>query len=405
MALLAATFAGILEGGGATGTGLRSGAIPRWLVTQAHRSLDQPAADRSRRPELTWTSPANVSWWKTEHGRPREAPGEQEEGKEPSPEEARPDAHEEAADVCGTLRLPGQMVLRPEDAGLLERGGVWETQQRGSTLATWSQELVSLDVRGDEVLNLNVDSDLFARTAPTNYAALRGMGWDWRAAGLPQEAPAWSPGGRPLPSPTMFMVTDCQNSLLFVLREAGSAPWDIDIYGSQGEFLARSSRDKARDAMRFFSPARQVLAVAESPHLGANAPVNLAGRAAVRPKVDDALGGVAPWELRVEQRVDGVLVKESERWALALVVQFRAARDAMRDRGENSWAVANRLWFLMIFVVVLVALYWCSAHVLIFIFRLVYPQAKQSEAETRNPFLAAGTPWLQRAAEGWRRGR
>lgn len=127
-----------------------------------------------------------------------------------------------------------------------------------------------------------------------------------------------------------WVATDCQDALAAVFRvevTEGQRPGRIIIYNKDGEIVTQVLADPVVARYEFLDINKRLLAVAESPALGAGIPMMSLPRRS-------NIGNILPYTVHFERggyNLSSSLLKQELRWIIGSAVQVRALQDAHTD--------------------------------------------------------------------------
>lgn len=288
---------------------------------------------------------------------------------------------------CPLLKLPANLSLSVARTSWATRHGVWRTDM-GAELARWRQDFLAADSQGIRIEALGSRGITARLEIRTDEELANVYGW-----GTPS---GWATGigaqGPPTGGVNMALM-DCDGHLLFVFRERAEDRHPFDIYGRDNRLLASSVVDYDRPRVRFVDGNRYLIATAEAPGVGANYTTALMQRV---PSED----GIYSWGMRFEAGPyanSSQFLEEDYRWVLAVAVQARAVREAMRANPglyNGEWMHTALIYVIMISMIVVVT-------VLLFLAKgLIYPNPARAEAvPVSGKFIQA--PLKPRAGLTW----
>jgi len=184
-------------------------------------------------------------------------------------------------------------------------------------------------------------------------------------------------------------IFDCEEVLLYVVREDTNSLHHLEIFDAKGESLATITNDPDRFLLTVKSQVKQnqLLGLAESPKRGSN----LFKKGAKPP--DPEKGGIRRWQLEVQGGLDHPLTQPEKQWVLGVAVQMHAIREASRGSDINGlqvpWQIHGLEVVAFILVIALCGLFHWS---LWEVYRLVYPAQKRAPEETDNPYVLGMPP-------------
>mmetsp|Transcript_19391 Transcript_19391/g.53245 ORF Transcript_19391/g.53245 Transcript_19391/m.53245 type:complete len:444 (-) Transcript_19391:233-1564(-) len=278
--------------------------------------------------------------------------------------------------VCPVINLP-EYVLLDRVAATGPGRGQWLSSAR-ATIVTWAQNFWSLSWATVYVTTLS--GDMAVKAEPVTEQSLMDMyGWSANAANYPavtaldsasKALAGLSPANEP--ETITFALTDCQSSLLFVVRSEKRPPGVMDVYDRNGNLIAHTLSHPVYERHQFIDPNGYLLAIAETPGLFQNvtrqAPLVPGQRREVLPYAMAFMKTGYPNASR--------LLDSDFRWVLAAAVQVKAIQNAY-----GTWA-PKRGWAVLALLAGGVVLVVCLAVQAMRALRaLVYPHTK------RNPFM------------------
>eukprot|EP00928_Gymnodinium_smaydae_P048508 TRINITY_DN32437_c0_g1_i1.p1 TRINITY_DN32437_c0_g1~~TRINITY_DN32437_c0_g1_i1.p1 ORF type:complete len:409 (-),score=66.56 TRINITY_DN32437_c0_g1_i1:37-1263(-) len=279
---------------------------------------------------------------------------------------------------CPLLKLPDLVILEATEESYGGQRGRWTSQGR-INMASWLENYFG--VSWMTVFVKSADGKLAAKAEPINEDQL----YERYKFELPT-AKSSSKGADAASSSAQvvtFSVTDCEDSLLFVLRLQKGAPGVIDIYDRLSNLIAHTLSDGKVLRHQFVDPNGYLLAVAESPGLQFNYT-----RPAEPPEGQKAR--IQPYVMQVMEggyKGSSKLLNDEFRWVLATAVQARAVTDAY-----GTWTPTVRplgIAMVVVFILVFLLIIGCCTHCL---FRLVYPEwlSRGSKGRAMNPYMYSG---------------
>jgi hypothetical protein len=279
---------------------------------------------------------------------------------------------------CPLIRLDDFAFIEPKDAdSLISLGqqGEWTTTNR-MMQSSWSQNFWSRQWK-------NVYMRNFAGKLATKVRSisledlLQAYNWKVNMETLPDYTAQY---GEPLNGSNpenllAYMMTDCQDNLMFVALLEKVHPGGIDLYDRLGNLAAHGITDPVIARYQFVDPAGYLLGMAESPGLLMNVtrpdPTPKGQKGPILPYAMKFMEGGYPNASR--------LVDLEYRWALAAAIQARALADAYGEwQPLSSQSFIILAWSSLGFYIIM--LMWCSS----FLYQIVYPEAVKSNF---NPFL------------------
>lgn len=273
------------------------------------------------------------------------------------------------AQRCRILKLPDDLWLWASGKSSWSLAGEWSTGN-GVRLAGWNEALFSSDYQ-----TIRIGSDLGSKlslSASIKTDEEMKYLYDW----VPN--PAAEAG-------LNTALLDCEQQLMFVIRQRESLLREPDIYSRDGTLVARSMVDWAVERVQFVDLQGYLLATAESPAYMANVSRKLL-------QGDPAKGNVLPYSMHFEQggySGSSRLLEPEYHWVLATATQVRAVTTAARPEGlfdpvkppSLSMALSYVTSVLVVTGILVLAFVMCS------IFKVVYPEDYLAGGD--NPFLLA----------------
>eukprot|EP00927_Polykrikos_kofoidii_P059840 TRINITY_DN54962_c0_g1_i1.p2 TRINITY_DN54962_c0_g1~~TRINITY_DN54962_c0_g1_i1.p2 ORF type:complete len:448 (+),score=76.72 TRINITY_DN54962_c0_g1_i1:90-1433(+) len=284
---------------------------------------------------------------------------------------------------CAVIDLPIAVALKADEPAYSRQSGVWASSA-DDTYASWTQNLWSQSwqtvLLGDNLGKLG------ARAVPRTADELLAM-HGWQAAPQSQsrsliprlQSESQTQGGSAVKIEAKhtyrtYAVTDCEDTLMFVINLRVGLPQVIDVYDRAGKLAARAVGQLADDKHQFVDPNGYLLATATT-MAGSKRQlhdVNSTGRSPI-----------ALYQMTFEQggyENASRLLDQNFRWVLAMAMEVNALVDSYNHWEPPTMAVAFGV--TAFFLVVLLACTGVICHIL---FRLVYPKAE--DQRKLNPFV------------------
>lgn len=267
--------------------------------------------------------------------------------------------------TCGWLSLPDDIFLSPKISDKFTKSGSFENRD-GATYSAWTQDLFAWDY---QTVYFQVDSKLFVKAEVIENEEVQ----------LPGIVLKKERHGPPV---STVVLRDCNNVVMYILREAKGSAHSYNISNRDDVLIASSIQGTYfKDQMQFFDDEGKPIVLAQSPNLIEDRPEGAPGDHG-----EEYFGRIAPWEVKF---IDGYnssssLIIPQNRWVIAIAVQVRAIRDA--ERGGDGAVTAPEVFpFFMALVVVgimvVLALFFCF---FLWVYRLVYPKRYD---EIENKYL------------------
>lgn len=265
---------------------------------------------------------------------------------------------------CGWLDLPEDVFLSPKISDGFTKGGDIETAD-GGVQASWTQDLFAWNYQTVYFYSGGIDAKLFAKAEVIEDEEVQLLGVAVQKR----------------PNMTTIVFRDCNDVVLYIVRETKKAPYNFEIYNRDDQLVSKSKHgEKFTDQIHFFDQSDAPLAIAQSPTIVQGNPKELPDQA------HESFGNIPAWEVKY---VDGhpnnsTLGIEHNRWVIVLTVQEHAVRTAERAPNGNMMQPGVFGVFLT-----LTALFFCVAAcsvcgLFFWIYRLVYPKRYE---EVENKYL------------------
>lgn len=272
---------------------------------------------------------------------------------------AQPPSRGQDSGECGWLTLPEDVFLSPRTSDSFARSGVLESDA-GGVFATWQQDLFAWNY---QTVYFNVGSKLFVKAEVIENEAVQLPGIQLQK----------------VKDVNTIAIKDCNNVLLYILRETTKAPYTYKIFNRDDNLIATSEMGEFfTDQIHFYDDEHNPLVIAQSPKIVDGNPEPVADNA------HPSLGNVPSWEVRYLHGYNSSssLLIEEYRWVIMLAVQERAIRSA--DRAADGQVMPSKTFPLFIgistvFFLVVTALLCCC---FFGVYRLVYPK-KNDEVENK----------------------
>jgi hypothetical protein len=227
--------------------------------------------------------------------------------------------------------------------------GIWMSES-GAALATWEEHLMSTLWQTIHINSL--DGRLALKAVPRTEGQLLEM-YGWKADKAADK------------ESKTFLIADCDDEIMFVLRLQLGLPDSMEVYDRLGGLAVRSLTKLNVAHHQFVGPGGSLLATAESPGLSMNV---------TRPPPPDEgeRGVIQPYAVRFE---DGGypnasrILDQDYRWVLLLALQARAVVNAQAGWAPIWPTVRTSVWWIAWWTFSVVLLLAC-----VFLLRLVYPE-------------------------------
>lgn len=258
---------------------------------------------------------------------------------------------------CPIIQLPPVVFALPKEEGwagmaltsLSREKGIWMSES-GAALATWEEHLMSTLWQTIHINSL--DGRLALKAVPRTEGQLLEM-YGWKADKAADK------------ESKTFLIADCDDEIMFVLRLQLGLPDSMEVYDRLGGLAVRSLTKLNVAHHQFVGPGGSLLATAESPGLSMNV---------TRPPPPDKgeRGVIQPYAVRFE---DGGypnasrILDQDYRWVLLLALQARAVVNAQAGWAPIWPTVRASVWWIAWWTFSVVLLLAC-----VFLLRLVYPE-------------------------------
>jgi len=176
-------------------------------------------------------------------------------------------------------------------------------------------------------------------------------------------------------------LKDCNDILMYVLREKRTPPYTYEIYNRDDQLVAYSEFGSLHvDKIFWYDHLKKPIAISQSPRLVENAYRMIDDRA------DPYFGNVPTWEVKFIHGYDPseIVSIMQNRWVIAAAIQERAIRSVARGPDGKPDQPEAFPWFVGLTIFALAVCVGAVAYCFYWIFRLVYPK---SYKEVENKFL------------------
>lgn len=266
---------------------------------------------------------------------------------------------------CGWLDLPDTFFMRVKVAEHTALKGDWENDS-GAQFVEWVQDQFAWQF---ESVYFYTGSKLFMKTEVIQNEEV--------------QLPSVKLKNAQENAKHVFTIAlkDCNDVLMYVLREKRSPPYTYEIYNRDDQLVAYSEFGSLHvDKMYWFDHLHKPIAVSQSPRLVENVYRVIDDRA------DPYFGNVPTWEVRFLKGYDptAIVTIEQNRWVIAAAIQERAIRSAARGPDGRPKPPEAFPWFVGLTIFAFAVGVGAIAYCFYWIFRLVYPK---SYKEVENKFL------------------
>jgi hypothetical protein len=266
---------------------------------------------------------------------------------------------------CGWLDLPERFFMRVKVRENMAMKGDWENDS-GAQYVEFVQDLFAWQY---ETVYFYTGSKLFAKTEVIENEEVQLPSVKLKNA-QENEKNFYT-----------IAVKDCNDVLMYVLREKRTSPYLYEIYNRDDQLVAYSEFGSLHvDKMYWYDHLKKPIAIAQSPRLLEKIYRLIDDRA------DPYFGNVPTWEIKFLKGYDptAIVTIMQNRWVIAAAVQERAIRNAARGPDGKPKPPEAFPWFVGLTVFFLVVCVGAVAYCFYWIFRLVYPK---SYKEVDNKFL------------------
>jgi len=266
---------------------------------------------------------------------------------------------------CGFLDLPDRFFMRVKVAEHTAMKGDWENDS-GAQYVEWVQDQFAWQY---ETVYFYTGTKLFMKTEVIENEEVQLPSVKLKNARENQK--------------NVFTIAmkDCNDILMYVLRETRSPPYLYEVYNRDDQLIAYSEFGSLHvDKMFWYDHLKKPIAIAQSPRLVENVYRLIDDRA------DPYFGNVPTWEIKFLKGYDptAIVTIEQNRWVIAAAVQERAIRSASRGPDGKPRPPEAFPWFVGLSIFALCVCIGAVAYCFYWIFRLVYPK---SYKEVENKFL------------------
>jgi hypothetical protein len=269
---------------------------------------------------------------------------------------------------CGFLMINEDAIfMRPHASDSMARAGGWEDDS-GAQRLIWKQDQFAWEY---ETIYFYVDSKLFLKAEVIENEEVQ----------LPTVRLNNARRHDKEHKVVTIALKDCNDVLLYILREHTGKSHDYEISDRNDELLATSEMGTLDvDQIHWYDTERKPIAIAQSPVVIPGVHRHIDNQA------DPHFGNVPSWEvmfLSGYNSSSSLLIPE-KRFTILAAVQERAIRNAMRGPDGEVEPSAAFPWFVGLFCLgIFVCIAACFGF-LHWVYRLVYPKTFR---EVENKFL------------------
>lgn len=276
--------------------------------------------------------------------------------------------------VCPLIKLPDYMVLQEVSSNSQGSKGSWVTSNR-VTLAGWQQNFWGTN--WNAIYLKTVDGQLAYKAVPTTEQELNDK-YLWRAASATYPNLTELDARQQLVGASSnaytFVLTDCQDTLMFVVRLQKGLPGVMDIYDRSGGLQAHTVSDPKILRHQFVDTSGYLIAIAESPGILMNVTRPLG-------PIPTDKSHISPYAVLYTAGTFSGLMNQEFHWVIASAVQVRAMVDAYGTWTPNLTVgivgMAATAFFLVIF---------CLIGAMLVLYRMVFPELAELR-NYKNPFI------------------
>jgi len=290
---------------------------------------------------------------------------EEEEGKEVNTITVQPSTRGQDEGTCGFLNLPERFFMRVKVAEQMALKGDWENDS-GAQYLEFVQDLFAWQY---ESIYFYIGEKLFMKSEVIENEEVQ----------LPSVKLS---NARENEKKVYTMaLKDCNDVLMYVLRENRTKPYLYEIFNRDDQLVAYSEFGELHsDKMFWYDHLKKPIAIAQSPRLMEDL------HRVIDDRADPYFGNVPTWEIKFLKGYDptAVVSIQQNRWVIAAAIQERAIRSASRGPGGRPNPPEAFPWFVGLTIFALAVCIGAIAYCFYWIFRLVYPKTHK---EVENKFL------------------